>query len=287
MVELAFLGLGTMGFPMAAHLARQQNQVHVWNRTEQTAVKWAKLHSGVVAKSASNAVQNADIVFACLGDDPDVRAVASPLFGAMKPGAIFVDHTTTSANLARELATQAAQVQIDFIDAPVSGGQAGATSGQLTIMCGGSLAAFQRAYPVMQCYAKAIKHMGAVGTGQLTKMVNQICIAGLVQGLAEGLHFAQSAGLDPASVVEAIGQGAAQSWQMDNRHHSMAAGEFEFGFAVDWMRKDLRVALAEAKSNGAHLPVTRIVDAFYAEVQQMGGSRWDTSSLIERLRRLD
>jgi len=287
MAKLAFLGLGTMGFPMAGHLAANGHRVQVWNRTTEIAQKWAQEYQeyeGEAASSAANAVVDADLVFACLGDDPDVRAVAVPVFSQMRQGAIFVDHTTTSANLARELAKTAASFGVGFVDAPVSGGQAGAENGQLTIMCGGGEADFTVARAVMGSYGKAVKHMGAVGCGQLTKMVNQICIAGVVQGLAEALNFAEAAGLDPNMVVEAIGQGAAQSWQMDNRHKTMAAGEFEFGFAVDWMRKDLRVAMEEADANGAELPVTRLVDEFYAQIQQMGGSRWDTSSLIARLR---
>ncbi|PHR54636.1 MAG: oxidoreductase [Robiginitomaculum sp.] len=287
MANLAFLGLGTMGYPMAGHLCGTGNQVQVWNRTAKTAQAWSEVHPGKVANSAAEAVKGADVVFTCLGDDPDVRDVVLPILGRMKPGSILVDHTTTSANLARELAIATQTHEIGFIDAPVSGGEAGALNGQLTIMCGGKQADFDTAQPIMQCYAKAIKRMGEAGAGQLTKMVNQICIAGVVQGLAEGLNFAEKAGLDPVEVVAAIGQGAAQSWQMDNRHQSMADGEFEFGFAVDWMRKDLRVTMEEAEANGAPLPLTRLVDQFYQQVQEIGGARWDTSSLIERLRRLD
>jgi 3-hydroxyisobutyrate dehydrogenase-like beta-hydroxyacid dehydrogenase len=284
MAELAFLGLGTMGFPMAGHLARAGHSVRVWNRTQAVAQKWCENHEGELGETVETSVAKADIVFACLGDDPDVRAIAVPALASMKPGTIFVDHTTTSAILARELAEIANKRDIDFIDAPVSGGQAGAENGQLTIMCGGTRSGFDAAKPVMDCYGKAVKRMGEAGAGQLTKMVNQICIAGIVQGLSEGLHFAENAGLDPVAVVEAIGQGAAQSWQMDNRHKTMAEGKFDYGFAVDWMRKDLRITMEEAKSNGSPLPVATLVDGFYADVQKMGGSRWDTSSLIARLR---
>ncbi len=286
MADLAFLGLGTMGYPMAGHLSTAGNRVQVWNRTASVTQAWGEAHHGKVAKSAVEAAEGAELVFVCLGDDPDVRDVVMPILSHMKPGSILVDHTTTSANLARELTIAAQNHGIGFIDAPVSGGQAGAETGQLTIMCGGKQVDFDTAEPVMQCYAKAIKRMGEAGAGQLTKMVNQICIAGVVQGLAEGLNFAEKVGLDPVEVVAAIGKGAAQSWQMDNRHQSMADGEFEFGFAVDWMRKDLRVTMEEASANGAPLPLTQLVDQFYQQVQEIGGARWDTSSLIERLRRL-
>ncbi len=284
MTKLAFLGLGTMGFPMAGYLVNAGHHVRVWNRTTSTAKQWGEAFAGHVADTAEHAVMEADFVFACLGDDPDVRAIADRVFSHMKKGAVFVDHTTTSADLAREIANMAASFGLGFVDAPVSGGQAGAENGQLTIICGGSKPDFDATRPIMKAYAKAIKHMGAIGSGQLTKMVNQICIAGVLQGLAEGLNFAKAAGLDPIAVVEAIGQGAAQSWQMDNRHKTMAANEFDFGFAVDWMRKDLRVAMQEAKVNGAKLPMVEMVDQFYADVQAMGGSRWDTSSLIALLR---
>lgn len=285
MADLAFLGLGTMGFPMAGHLAKVGHKVTVWNRTTSVAEKWTNIHDGTVVLSPAEAVTNAQIVFTCLGDDPDVREVAEPLFAKMQTGAIFVDHTTTSAALAREIGEKAVKHGVSFIDAPVSGGQAGAESGQLSIMCGAKEQAFQTALPIMNCYAKAIKHMGDVGSGQLTKMVNQICIAGVIQGLAEGLNFAEAAGLDPVQVVEAISQGAAQSWQMDNRHKTMAKGEFDFGFAVDWMRKDLRVTFEEAKINSAQLPATKAIDTYYSQIQEIGGGRWDTSSLIQLLRK--
>lgn len=287
MARTAFLGLGVMGAPMAGHLARAGHEVTVWNRTPAKAQAWRVDHAGSAADTPGAAVKDADIVFMCLGDDPDVRAVADQILPVMRTGAALVDHTTASAALARDLDAACAQRGVLWLDAPVSGGQAGAENGQLSIMCGGSEAAFAAAEPVMQAYAKAITHAGPAGAGQLVKMVNQICIAGLVQGLAEGLHFAGAAGLDPETVINAISKGAAQSWQMENRWRTMTAGEFEFGFAVDWMRKDLRIALDEARSNGASLPVTALVDQFYAEVQSMGGARWDTSSLIARLNRAE
>lgn len=283
MARTAFLGLGVMGAPMAGHLARAGHDVTVWNRTYGKAHAWLADHSGSAAGTPQDAASGADIVFMCLGDDPDVRAVADQVLPAMKAGAALVDHTTASAALARDLAEAAEARGVLWLDAPVSGGQAGAENGQLSIMCGGTDTAFAAAQPVMQAYAKAITHAGPAGAGQLIKMVNQICIAGLVQGLAEGLHFAGAAGLDPETVINAISKGAAQSWQMENRWRTMTKGEFEFGFAVDWMRKDLRIALDEARANGASLPVTALVDQFYAEVQSMGGARWDTSSLIARL----
>lgn len=283
----AFLGLGVMGFPMAGHLAAAGHEVRVWNRTASKAEDWAGRHAGTAHTAVEEAVRDADVVLMCLGDDPDVRAVAELALPAMKPGAVLVDHTTASAALARSLAELAGARKIGFVDAPVSGGQAGAENGQLSIMCGGADAAFAAAEPVMQAYAKAIVHAGPAGSGQLTKMVNQICIAGVVQGLSEGLHFAKRAGLDPETVIAAVSKGAAQSWQMDNRWRTMVDGEFDFGFAVDWMRKDLRIALEEARSNGARLPVAALVDQFYAEVQAMDGGRWDTSSLIARLENAD
>jgi len=285
MVTTAFLGLGVMGHPMAGHLKSAGHDVRVWNRTSAKAKAWADLHGGIAADSAQAAAAGADVVFMCLGDDPDVRAVAMPLLEHMKPGSVLVDHTTASAQLARELHEAAAAKGIGFVDAPVSGGQAGAENGQLSIMCGGDGEAFAKAEPVMQAYAKAIVHAGPAGAGQLTKMVNQICIAGLVQGLSEGIHFAQTAGLDAETVISAISKGAAQSWQMENRWQTMDQGKFDFGFAVQWMRKDLRIALEEARTNGAILPVTALVDQFYGEVEAMGGKRWDTSSLIARLNR--
>jgi 3-hydroxyisobutyrate dehydrogenase-like beta-hydroxyacid dehydrogenase len=285
MARTAFLGLGVMGAPMAGHLARAGHDVTVWNRTPAKAHAWLTDHAGSAAGTPQDAASGADIVFMCLGDDPDVRAVADQVLPVMGEGAALVDHTTASAALARDLAEAAETRGVLWLDAPVSGGQAGAQNGQLSIMCGGTDAAFAAAEPVMQAYAKAITHAGPAGAGQLIKMVNQICIAGLVQGLAEGLHFAGAAGLDPETVINAISKGAAQSWQMENRWRTMTQGEFEFGFAVDWMRKDLRIALDEARTNGAQLPVTALVDQFYAEVQSMGGARWDTSSLIARLNR--
>lgn len=285
MANTAFLGLGVMGFPMAGHLKAAGHGVTVWNRTQAKADAWAARYGGKAATSAADAAQGADCVFMCLGDDPDVRAVALPLLEVMKPGSVLVDHTTASAQLARELHEAASARGIGFVDAPVSGGQAGAENGQLSIMCGGDAEAFAKAEPAMQAYAKAIVHAGPAGAGQLTKMVNQICIAGLVQGLSEGIHFAQAAGLDVETVISAVSKGAAQSWQMENRWRTMNDGKFDFGFAVEWMRKDLRITLEEARANGATLPVTALVDQFYAEVEAMGGERWDTSSLIARLNR--
>lgn len=283
MSRCAFLGLGVMGFPMAGHLAAAGHTVSVWNRTAAKAEAWAGQYEGQACDTPEAAVADADFVFACLGDDPDVRAVAERVIPAMKPGAVFVDHTTASAELARELDMDARDAGIGFVDAPVSGGQAGAENGQLTVMCGGEGDSYERARPVMDAYAKAISLIGPAGSGQLAKMVNQICIAGVVQGLAEGLHFAKRAGLDPELVIGAISKGAAQSWQMENRWETMVADKFDYGFAIDWMRKDLRITLDEARRNGAKLPVTAIVDQFYGDVQAMGGNRWDTSSLIARL----
>lgn len=289
MVNCAFIGLGVMGYPMAGYLAKSGHKVRVWNRTIAKAEGWAKQYATTAnaqaAASIEAAVQGCEIVFACVGDDPDVRAIAGAAFEAMSAGSVFVDHTTASAALARELSIEAGIRQLGFVDAPVSGGQAGAEAGQLTIMCGGENEDFAKVEPVMQAYAKAITLMGEAGAGQLTKMVNQICIAGVVQGLAEGLHFAKAAGLDGARVIEAISKGAAQSWQMENRYQTMLQNEFDFGFAVDWMRKDLRITLEEARKNGAQLPMAALIDQFYADVQTMGGSRWDTSSLIARLER--
>ena len=285
MSRCTFLGLGVMGYPMAGHLAGAGHDVVVWNRTAAKMEEWAAEHPGVSAPTVEEAVAKADFVFACLGDDPDVRLVAEKAIPAMKPGAVFVDHTTASAELARELDQDARDAGIGFLDAPVSGGQAGAENGALTIMCGGEADTFARAEPVMDAYAKAISLIGPAGAGQLCKMVNQICIAGIVQGLSEGLHFAKRSGLDPELVIGAISKGAAQSWQMENRWQTMVKDEFDFGFAIDWMRKDLRIALEEARRNGARLPVAALVDQFYADVQAMGGNRWDTSSLIARLER--
>ena len=285
-MKTAFIGLGVMGFPMAGHLAKAGFEVTVYNRTAARAEAWLADHKGRAAATPAAAAEGAEIVFACVGNDDDVRAVTTGpkgAFASMAKDAIFVDHTTTSANLARELNAEAIARGLFFIDAPVSGGQAGAENGVLTVMMGGEEAPVARAAPLIEAYAKMQTRLGPAGAGQLAKMVNQICIAGLVQGLAEGLHFARKAGLDPKAVAEVISGGAAQSWQMDNRAETMIDGAFDFGFAVDWMRKDLGYALAEARANGAHTPATALVDQFYSEVQAMGGGRWDTSSLIARL----
>jgi 3-hydroxyisobutyrate dehydrogenase len=279
-MKLAFAGLGVMGFPMAGHLARAGHEVCVFNRSPEKARRWVETYGGLAARSVAEAAESAEVFLLCVGADDDVRQVVGEAIPALPAGAVVVDHTTTSAAVARELAPQVA-----FVDAPVSGGQAGAENGQLTIMCGGAPEHFERVRPVIETYAKAVRLMGPVGSGQLTKMVNQICIAGLVQGLAEALHFSKRAGLDPAAVYEAISKGAAQSWQMDNRWKTMAEGRFDFGFAVDWMRKDLGLVLDEAARNGADLTVTRLIDGFYGDVQQLGGRRWDTSSLVARLER--
>ena len=287
MAKVAFLGLGIMGFPMAGHLAAKGgHHVTVYNRSADKAARWLALHDGAAASTPKAAAQGQDVVFICVGNDDDLRSVALGPDGAMagmRADAILVDHTTASAQAARELANEAACGNMHFIDAPVSGGQAGAENGALTIMCGGQPEAYARAEPVMAAYAKACRLMGAAGAGQLTKMVNQICIAGLVQALSEGIAFARKAGLDPADVLAAISKGAAQSWQMDNRSVTMAAEKFDFGFAVDLMRKDLAICLGEARRNGAQLPVTALVDQFYARVQESGGGRLDTSSLISLL----
>lgn len=271
---------------MAGYLSKAGHDVNVFNRTTSKAVAWCAAYTGEFSETPAEAAQDADIVFSCVGNDDDVREVLTGPEGAlesMRANSILVDHTTASATLARELAAAANNSAISFLDAPLSGGQAGAESGQLTIMVGGDSDVFARARAVMDCYAKAITLIGPVGSGQLAKMVNQICIAGIVQGLAEGLHFADKAGLDTAAVIESISKGAAQSWQMENRWQTMLAGEFEFGFAVDWMRKDLGIALVEARENGASLELTHLVDSFYEEIQKLGGSRWDTSSLLARL----
>ncbi len=285
--KLAFLGLGVMGFPMAGHLARAGHSLTVYNRSGAKAAQWVEKYGGKALPSAAAAARGADIVLMCVGNDKDVRAVAmgpDGALGTMERGAILVDHTTASAGVARELHAAGNARGVGFLDAPVSGGQAGAENGKLTIMVGGDAEAFSRAQPVMATYAKAVTLMGGSGAGQLTKMVNQICIAGLVQALSEGLDFARRAGLDVEQVLDVIGKGAAQSWQLDNRGKTMAADRFDFGFAVDWMRKDLAICLAEARGNGAALPVTAVVDQFYARVQAKGGGRWDTSSLIRLLR---
>ena len=290
MAKLAFLGLGVMGYPMAGHLAAKGHEVTVYNRTAAKAEKWAAQHGGNWAATPAEAAAGADMVMACVGNDDDLRAVClgeTGAFAGMKAGALFVDHTTVSAAVTRELYAAAKAVGVSFVDAPVSGGQAGAENGQLVIMCGGDQASYDAAEPVMNSYAKLCKRLGESGAGQLTKMVNQICIAGLVQGLSEGLHFAEKAGLDGREVIEVIGGGAAGSWQMVNRYKTMLDDHFEHGFAVDWMRKDLGICLATANETGASLPVTALVDQFYKEVQKMGGGRWDTSSLFKRLRKLD
>jgi len=286
MKRIAFLCLGTMGYPMAGHLVRAGHSVVVYNRTRARAEEWVEEFGGSAAASPAKAARGAEIVFACAGNDDDLRSVVSGdsgAFAGMSGGAVFVDHTTISARGTRELAVQAEGIGVAYLDAPVSGGQAGAENGALTIMVGGDEAAYRAVLPVFDHYAKKTLLVGPVGSGQLAKMVNQICIAGVLQGLSEGLAFAQKAGLDGATVVEAISQGAAQSWQMDNRAETMLAGKFDFGFAVDWMRKDLRIAIEEAERIGAALPVGRLVDSFYAEVQAAGGGRSDTSSLITRL----
>ncbi len=286
--DVAFIGLGVMGHHMAGHLAKAGHSVTVYNRTGAKADKWVKEFGGQSAKTPEAAARGQAIVFACVGNDDDLRSVTTGKGGAfngMEKDAVFVDHTTASAEVARELDAAARKGGFHFIDAPVSGGEAGAQNGVLTVMCGGEQAAFDRAAPVIDAFAKAVTLLGPAGAGQLTKMVNQICIAGLVQGLAEGLNFGQKAGLDVQQVLDVIGKGAAQSWQMDNRGKTMVDDKFEFGFAVDWMRKDLGIALAEAKGNGALLPVTALVDQFYANVQAMGGGRWDTSSLMRVLSR--
>jgi len=282
-MKVAFAGLGVMGFPMAGHLATAGHEMAVFNRSPEKAQRWVAAHGGRAGESVAQAAEGVEVFLLCVGNDDDVREVVSQALPLMAEGGVVVDHTTTSAVVAREMAELAASSGRAFVDAPVSGGQAGAESGQLTVMCGGAPAAFATAEPVIDAYAKAVKLMGASGSGQLAKMVNQICIAGVVQGLAEGLHFAKRAGLDPQLVYDAISKGAAQSWQMDNRWKTMTEGKFDFGFAVDWMRKDLGLVLDEARRNGAALDMTALVDGFYAEVQAMGGQRWDTSSLVARL----
>jgi 3-hydroxyisobutyrate dehydrogenase len=289
MAKVAFLGLGVMGGPMAGHLAKKGgHDVTVYNRTTPKAEAWVKTYGGAFAPTPRQAAEGAEIVFACVGNDDDLRSVVLGADGAlagMKPGAIFVDHTTASAEVARELAAAAEAKGLGFIDAPVSGGQAGAENGVLTVMCGGDAATYAKVEDAIGSFARACRLMGPAGAGQLTKMVNQICIAGLVQGLSEGVHFAKRAGLDVEAVLDVISKGAAGSWQMENRGKTMNAGKFDFGFAVDWMRKDLGILLDEARRNGAKLPVSALVDQFYAEVQAMGGNRWDTSSLVARLER--
>lgn len=285
-MKVAFLGLGVMGYPMAGHLVAAGHDVVVYNRTNTVATRWCGEHDGTSAETPAAAARGAQIVLACVGNDADIWSVAAGADGAlaaMSSGSIFVDHTTTSASMAKQLSAAAAELNIAFVDAPVSGGQAGAENGALTIMAGGDSAVCETAQKVASAYSRQWRRMGEAGAGQLTKMVNQICIAGLVQGLSEGLKFAECAGLDPAAVFDVIGGGAAQSWQMDNRAATMAAREFDHGFAVEWMRKDLGFALQEAKRNGASLPVTALVDSYYAEIEENGGARWDTSSLVTRL----
>jgi len=290
-MKLAFIGLGVMGYPMAGHLARAGHDVTVWNRTATRAAAWQVEYGGRVASSAADAARDAEIVCTCVGNDDDLRAVASAAGGAfdgMKAGAVLVDHSTTSAEVARELAARAAARGLHFVDAPVSGGQQGAINGKLTLMCGADRAdVYARVEPVIGCYARAAQHMGPAGSGQLTKMVNQITICGLIQSLSEAMLFAEKAGLDVQQVIDVISKGAAQSWQMENRHKTMIAGEYAHGFAVDLMRKDLGIVFDEARRNGATLPVAALVDQFYADVQKMGGNRWDTSSLLARLKKLD
>ena len=286
----AFIGLGAMGFPMAGHLQRAGYPTTVYNRSPTKASHWHETYQGKTAPTPAEAALNADLVFVCVGNDDDVREVTfgnQGVLATLKPGSILIDHTTASADLARELQAACQKKNIGFLDAPVSGGQAGAESGQLTIMAGGETSTFDSAQPMMSIYGKSVRLMGPCGTVQLTKMANQICIAGVLQGLSEALHFSDLAGLDTAAVIEAISQGAAQSWQMDNRSQTMIQGQFDFGFAVDWMRKDLGLVLDAASRAGASLPLTALVDQFYGDVQNLGGGRWDTSSLIERLRKLN
>lgn len=290
--KVAFLGLGVMGYPMAGHLAKAGYQVCVYNRTASKAQQWVEQHGGSSAATPAEAVDGAELVFACVGNDDDLRQIClgdtdnptAGAFMAMQSGALFVDHTTASAQVARELNQVAIDQGIGFLDAPVSGGQAGAENGVLTVMVGGLQSDYDRAETAIKSFSRAVRLMGESGAGQLTKMVNQICIAGLVQGLSEGIHFAKRAGLDPEAVIEVISKGAAQSWQMENRYQTMIEDKFEHGFAVDWMRKDLGIVLDESRDNGAQLPVTALVDQFYADVQEMGGGRWDTSSLLRRLK---
>ncbi len=286
MAKVAFLGLGVMGYPMAGHLkTKGGHEVTVYNRNAAKADKWVAQFGGKKAATPKEAATGQDFVMMCVGNDHDVRQVAGNAFEGVRKGAVFVDHTTASAEVARELYAEAKKRGFDFVDAPVSGGQAGAENGVLTVMCGGDAEPYGRAEPVIASYARMCKLLGPSGAGQLAKMVNQICIAGLVQGLAEGIHFAKKAGLDIEALIATISKGAAQSWQMENRYKTMRDGKYDFGFAVDWMRKDLSICIAEARRNGANLPVAALVDQFYAEVQKMGGSRWDTSSLLARLDR--
>ena len=286
MARVAFIGLGVMGYPMAGHIAKAGHDVTVYNRTAAKAEKWAGEYGGKTAPTPAEAAKGCEFVFSCVGNDDDLRSVTTGpdgAFSTMEKGAIFIDNTTASADVARELGKAAAEGGFSFLDAPVSGGQAGAENGVLTVMVGGDSDVFEKAKPVIDCYARMVGLMGETGAGQLTKMVNQICIAGLVQGLSEGIHFAQNAGLDVEGVINVISKGAAGSWQMENRHKTMNAGKYDHGFAVDWMRKDLAICLGEADRNGSSLPVTALVDQFYKDVQKLGGNRWDTSSLLARL----
>ena len=283
MAKVAFIGLGVMGSPMAGHLARAGHDVAVYNRTEEKARDWAQKYAGRTYSSVANAAEGVDVVFSCVGNDRDLREVFDAASSKMRKGAIFVDHTTASAEIARELAVKAEEKGLGFLDAPVSGGQAGAEAGKLTVMAGGEPSVFAEVQPIMAAYAANMTLIGPAGSGQLAKMVNQICIAGVLQGLAEGLHFAKRADLDIEKVIGAISKGAAQSWQMENRWKTMVEGRFDFGFAVDWMRKDLGLVLEEAERNGAKLDLVKLIDEYYADVQAMGGKRWDTSSLITRL----
>jgi 3-hydroxyisobutyrate dehydrogenase-like beta-hydroxyacid dehydrogenase len=287
MAKVAFIGLGVMGFPMAGHLKQKGgHEVTVYNRTAAKAAEWVAKFGGQKADTPAEAARNADFVFTCVGNDDDLRSVTlgdTGVLAGMKPGSVLIDNTTASAEVARELEAAAKEKGVGFVDAPVSGGQAGAENGVLTVMCGGDEAVFDKARPVIDAYARMVGLMGPAGSGQLTKMMNQICIAGVVQGLAESIHFGKQAGLDIEKVIEVISKGAAGSWQMENRYKTMNAGKYDFGFAVDWMRKDLDIVLTEARRNGARLPVTALVDQFYGDVQQMGGQRWDTSSLLARL----
>ena len=287
--RVSFIGLGVMGFPMAGYLAANGHQVSVYNRTESRSEDWTSKHKGTICTTPASAATGSEVVFCCVGNDEDLRSVTlgdTGAFAGMKSGSVFVDHTTSSARVACELSQVAARQGVEYVDAPVSGGQAGAENGQLTVMIGGPETAVDRVAPLIDCYARMQARLGDVGSGQLTKMVNQICLAGTLQGLAEALHFADRAGLDAGKVIDVISKGAAQSWQMDNRASTMIDDKFDFGFAVDWMRKDLGYVLEEARSNGSHLPVTALVDQFYSEVQGLGGGRWDTSSLLVPLNRL-
>ena len=286
--KVSFIGLGVMGYPMAGHISKAGHNVTVYNRTKSKAENWIKEHKGKIAETPEEAVKDSDFVFTCVGNDNDLKEVAigkKGIFNTIKKGSIYIDNTTASAKIAKELYAHAKAHGFGFLDAPVSGGQAGAKNGALTVMIGGDKKDFDKARPIIDCYSKKVKLLGASGSGQLAKMVNQICIAGLVQGLSEAINFGSNAGLKMEDVIEVISKGAAQSWQMENRHKTMIDDKFEFGFAVDWMRKDLRIALDEAKKNNSPLPITKIVDGYYEEIQKMGGNRWDTSSLIRRFRK--